>query len=87
MICEFHLNKTVTKKNHQNIRIASYLSIWVQVTAFMILMLFFKISNEIIFSEKGCLAWLLEKRLWMRQAWMSWWFQQFQALLVFEQIL
>ena len=49
IICELHL-KTVIRKNHQNVKIAYNLSIWVQVTIFMILMLFLK-SLTIIFRE------------------------------------
>lgn len=48
IICELHLKIVI--KNHQNIRIAYNLSIWVQVTVFMILRLFLK-SDKIIFSE------------------------------------
>ena len=49
IICELHL-KIVIRKNHQNVKIAYNLSIWVQVTIFMILMLFLK-SLTIIFRE------------------------------------
>lgn len=42
VIYELHFNKAITKKlNHQNTRITYNLHIWVQVTVFVILGMFF----------------------------------------------